>query len=192
MSQLTTIADLVKNKTKPLIKLSSSSAVSFSSSTSSSSSLSTLSSSLSSSVIPTTTSFSETSCVPISAPKIYLNFNDLANSQYLQDQLIHIFVTTLLKHVCGHSEGNIIINKDNETDSNHQFIKDNWNFIACNFNMPTRIFSTQKLVRQTIKYLIIALNQKYNFQTPPTYESTGDTKRVGKSTITKCYALVYF
>lgn len=186
MSTLTTIADLVKlkDKPKPIIKLSSSSSSSVSSSI--------LSSTTSSNSSIISTSMSVETLNNSSSSKIYLNFSDLANAQHLQDQLIYTFVASLLKQVCGQSEGKIIINKDHEIESNHQFIKNNWNFIACNFNMPSRIFSTQKLVRQTIKYLIIGLTQKYNFKTPPTYESVGDTKRVGKTTVTKCYALVHF
>ena len=66
----------------------------------------------------------------------------------------------------GKSTGEIIIDNDSENAKNQQLIKDNWEFLKYHFNIPKTVINTQKLVRQTFKYVVDYLNDKYKFQKP--------------------------
>jgi hypothetical protein len=122
--------------------------------------------------------------IDIQQPKnnnhIFKDFNDLINSTSLQDIAIHGFVTSLLQRICGQSNGLITIDSQYETPLNHHLIKDNWKFIQSIFNLPNRIKNNQKLIKQTIKYLIHDLNQKYSFQKPIQFDSKKISTRNGK------------
>ena len=120
----------------------------------------------------------------------FVNFADLINSKSLQDQAIHGFITSLLKTIFGKSIGEIIIDKECETEQNQKIIQESWEFIELNFNVPKRVKNTQKLVRQTFKYVVDTLNQRYSFQKPLEFIPKDDRKRIDGKVVNVAYSIL--
>jgi hypothetical protein len=110
----------------------------------------------------------------------FKDFSDLINSESLEDVVIHSFMISLLKRICGKSSGEITIDSLTETEENHKLIRNNWKFIQSIFNIPNRIKNNQKLVKQTLKYIMDDLNQRYSFSKPIELNSKKISTRTGK------------
>jgi hypothetical protein len=132
----------------------------------------------------------------------YSNFEDWVNStsKSLQDQAVACFLTALMMKIFGSqilsepegSEvvyGQIIISSENETDENHQLIKDNWHFIEHHLGVPRRILTTKKLVRQTFKYIIEHINFTYNLDRPIKFIAQKITIRQSKDVVNRVNVL---
>ncbi len=122
----------------------------------------------------------------------FLNFSDLINQKpkLLQDEVVCFFLTSLMEQIFGKYHGDIIINNECESAINHQLIVDNWEFIELHFNVPKRVQSTQKIVRQTFKYIVDSLNNQYGFQNPIQFLPKDDRRRVNGKVINVAYTIL--
>lgn len=124
----------------------------------------------------------------------FQNFDEWvqSKSKSLQEQSICFFLTSLMQQLFGKSTGEIIINNESENDQNQQLIKDNWDFLEVHFNVPKRAKNTQKLVRQTFKYVFESVNSKYSFQKPLQFIPKDDRKRVNGQVTNVAYTILRF
>jgi hypothetical protein len=119
------------------------------------------------------------------------SFHDLEKSNNFDDYLIYIFLTKLIDTLFGKSD-NIIIDSNSENEKNQQLINDQWKLIEFYFKVPKRVKSTQKYVRQTLKYIVEYLNNKYQFKQPIQWKQTTTSVRDGKKTFSKSYTTLSF
>ena len=94
----------------------------------------------------------------------FKSFSDLEQSKLASDRAIFTFVNALLIKIFGHSKGELVINKNIESEANQLAILEEWHFIERNFVVPKRVKNLKKVVRQTLKYIIEDLNQSYGFE----------------------------
>ena len=120
------------------------------------------------------------------------SFSDLSNSKSPVDQSLFVFVDCLLKNIFGISSDEIIIDKECETKKNHELILNSWEFVEWNLNVPKRVMNTQKLVRQTFKYIIDFLNAKYQFEQPVEFIPQKISVREGDRVISIVNVLIKF
>lgn len=119
------------------------------------------------------------------------SFHDLAKSDNFDDSLIYGFLTKLIYELFGKSD-NIVIDSNSENEKNQQLLNDQWKLIEFYFKVPKRVQSTQKYVRQTMKYIVEHLNNKYQFKRPIQWQHTIKTVRDGKQTFSKSYTTLSF
>ncbi len=114
-------------------------------------------------------------------------FNDLAKSQFFEDCVRYsVFIKLLDTLFDKHNE--IIINSSTESETNQEFIKDQIAIIHGCFNVPKRVFQTQKCVRQTLKHIVEFLNQEYQFKNPIQFITRRDTVREGSNVFARNYS----
>ncbi len=94
----------------------------------------------------------------------FKSFSDLEHSKLASDRAIFTFVNALLIKIFGNSKGELVINKNIESEANQLAILEEWHFIERNFVVPKRVKNLKKVVRQTLKYIIEDLNQSYGFE----------------------------
>lgn len=116
------------------------------------------------------------------------SFFDLEKSSDFCDNMIFLFVTKLVNELFGKSD-NIIIDQESETEKNHQYINSQWKAMELYFKIPKRILSKQKIVRQTMKYIVENLNEKYQFNQPLKWQPVTKTFREGSKTFGKSYTI---
>lgn len=116
------------------------------------------------------------------------SFSDLQKSNALEDQMIYDYLIKLLDALFSkHDE--IIIDLDCESEKNQDLIKDQAKFIVVYFEVPKRVFSTQKCVRQTLKHIVDYLNNKYQFKRAIQFKPIRKTVRAGEKTFAASYSL---
>ena len=122
----------------------------------------------------------------------FFNFSDWVNytPKSLQDEMVCLFLTSLMQKIFGKYTGDIIINNEFENSTNQQLIKDNWEFLELHFNVPKRVINTQKIVRQTFKYIVDSLNNQYGFKNPIQFLPKDDRKRVNGKVINVAYTIL--
>lgn len=119
------------------------------------------------------------------------SFFDLENSTDFSEKMIFLFVTKLVNELFDKSD-NIIIEQECETEKNHQYINSQWKTLELYFKIPKRILGTQKFVRQTMKYILEYLNEKYQFKRLIRWEPVTKTVRLGQTTCSKSYTAISF
>ena len=119
------------------------------------------------------------------------SFCDLEKSNNFDDYLIYIFFTKLISELFGKSD-NIVIDSNSENEKNQQLITNQWKLIEFYFKVPKRVQSTQKYIRQTLKYIVDYLNNKYQFKQPIQWKHVNKTVREGKQTFSKSYTTLSF
>lgn len=96
------------------------------------------------------------------------SFSDLQKSTELIDKIRFQFLIAFLNEIFDR-QNDIIIDEACETPKNQQLIKDHWKILEAYFKVPSRVKSTQKCVRQTLKNIVDFLNQQYQFKKPITF-----------------------
>ena len=112
-------------------------------------------------------------------PSQIASFHDLQKSEQFEDQTTHDYFVKLLDALFGKHD-DIIIDSECETEKNQQLIKN---------QVPKRVFSTQKCVRQTLKHIVQFLNNKYQFKQPIQFNPIRKTVRVGENTFAASYSV---
>jgi hypothetical protein len=81
----------------------------------------------------------------------------------------------------------IRIDKEVETEKNHQIILENWESIKLYYKTQIHIKKTKKLVRQTLKYIVKYLNETHHFEHPIKWNQKMNSYRIGNKTFTPTY-----
>jgi hypothetical protein len=110
------------------------------------------------------------------------SFYDLAKSTQFEDKTIHDFFIRLLDALFDQHD-HLIIDSNCESEKNKQLIKDQWKLISLYFQVPKRVCSTKKCVRQTLKHIIDNLNERYQFKQPIQFNLKKDSVRVGDTVL---------
>lgn len=118
-------------------------------------------------------------------------FTDLQKSNDLNDKMIHYFLINLLDLLFG-DHLKIKIDANCENESNYKLICDHWPIIDYYFHVPNRIKQTQKCVRQTLKHIIDALNSKYQFKQPISFNPVKKSLWKNNTCISICHTEVDF
>lgn len=117
------------------------------------------------------------------------SFFDLKNCPQFQIKSSYDLLIMLLNNLFGEDsyQKMIKIDLEIETEKNHQLILDQWDAIRLLYKSPNSIKKTQKLVRQTLKHIIIYLNETYKFSQPIRFISKRDAYRKDDKVITPTY-----
>ena len=116
------------------------------------------------------------------------SFHDLEKSNKFEDRVIYDYLIKLLDALFSkHSE--IMIDLDVESEKNQELIRDQAKFIGVYFEVPKRVFSTQKCVRQTLKHIVDYLNNKYQFKRQIQFQPIRKTVRAGEKTFAASYSV---
>lgn len=118
-------------------------------------------------------------------------FSDLQKSSQLDDNMIYYFLTNLLDRLYGQHE-QIIIPSGEESEESQQLIRDQWIFIDVYFKVPKRVKTTERCVRNTLKYIVDYLNKTYQFKHPITFNPVRNNVRKGDKIISICYTEMFF
>lgn len=119
------------------------------------------------------------------------SFSDLEKSTDFNDNMIFIYLTKLITQIFG-KLNDIVIDQLCETDQNQKLIIDQWKLIDFYFKVPKRVLNTQKIVRQTIKYIVDYLNETYQFKQPVKWDVINKAVREGKNVISQSYTTLAF
>ncbi len=94
-------------------------------------------------------------------------FISLEKSNHMTDRLIYITTLDLLNNLAiKQNQQNFIASKSIETDDHKQYVLNNWETLSSLFQLPNRLKKNQKMVSQTIKFIINKINDRYQFKTP--------------------------
>lgn len=116
------------------------------------------------------------------------SFHDLPKSKELEDKVIHDYLINLLDVLFGKHD-NIIIDGDCETEKNQQLIKTQSKIISTYFDIPKRVFSTQKCVRQIMKHITDHLNTRYQFKQPIQFNLKKHYSRIDNKVVGSCHTV---
>ena len=124
------------------------------------------------------------------SPKID-SFCELLHSHNHDDCIrYHLFVQ-ILDQVFGQHD-QILIEPSHETASNHQYIIDKWPALTYYFQIPIKVRSQERCVRQTIKYIVTFLNKRYQWVCPIQFQYVKKTFRDGDRTYGKSFTVLSF
>ena len=116
------------------------------------------------------------------------SFHDLEKSKEFEDKVISDYFIKLLDALFGkHSD--IIIDSDCESELNQELIKDQAKILIIYFQIPKRVFSTQKCVRQTLKHIVDYLNNKYKFKEPIQFDLKKTYSRIENKVVGNCHTI---
>lgn len=120
-----------------------------------------------------------------------ISFTDLHKSDVLQDQIIYQFTIKLLDSLFSKHD-QIIIDTDCETESKQKIILNNEKFLLLNFQVPKRVFTAVKCVKQTLKYVVEFLNANYQFKQPISFTSIKKNVWQNSKCVTLSYTFINF
>lgn len=116
------------------------------------------------------------------------SFSDLQKFPQFQIKSSYDLLITILDELFGKNsyQNNIKIETSVETEKNHKFILDQWDTIHTIYEIPNNIKKRQKLVRQTLKYIVTYLNETHHFTQPIKWEQKrSDFYQKGHGIVTK-------
>ena len=100
-------------------------------------------------------------------PHKFTEFSSLSRSHNMIDRIIYMIISDVLNNFSEKQTfDRFIVSKKIETDDNQEYLLNNWEILSQFFQLPNRLKKNQKLVSQTIKFIINFVNGKYEFEKP--------------------------
>ena len=116
------------------------------------------------------------------------SFLDLQKSTQFEDQTISDYFIRLLNALFGKHD-HIIIDSDCENEKNQELIKNQAKILAIYFQVPKRVVSTQKCVRQTLKHIVDFFNSHYQFKQPIQFNLKKNYSRIENKVVGSCHTV---